>query len=110
VDAICLVPSSLLVAHADLLIHKALEDQIPLAVHEDSLVKQGALIAYGASFQSLGRQAAKLVHRILQGTQPSALPIQTPDHMTLAINLTTARAIGLTVSRSLLERAEIIIE
>jgi len=110
VDAICLVPSSLLVAHADLLIHKALDHHIPLAVHEDSLVQQGALVSYGASFQSLGRQAAKSVQKILHGTPPSALPIQTPDHMTLAINLATARAIGLTVPRNLLERAEIIIE
>jgi len=109
VDAICLVPSSLLVEHLDLLIQKALENRLPLAVH-DSLVARGVLVSYGAGFRPLGRQAAKFVHKILQGTRPSALPIQIPDHMTLAINLATARAMGLAVPVSLLERADIIIE
>jgi putative tryptophan/tyrosine transport system substrate-binding protein len=74
-DAIYHVPSTLVGAHIGLLIHKAREDRIPLAVHEDVMVEQGALIAYGADIRLLGVQAAKLVAKILTGVKPAEIPI-----------------------------------
>ena len=56
--------------HIALLIHKAKEDRIPLAVTEHPMVEQGALVSYGADIRLLGVQAAKLVAKILKGAKP----------------------------------------
>jgi putative tryptophan/tyrosine transport system substrate-binding protein len=105
VDAIYFVPSTLVGTHIALLIHKAKEDRIPLAVSEHIMVEQGALVSYGADLRLVGMQAAKLVAKILKGTKPSEIPVQMPEELPLAINLTTAKAIGLDIPRNILERA-----
>jgi putative tryptophan/tyrosine transport system substrate-binding protein len=110
VDAIYHVPSALLSGYVDLLIQKAKQEKIPLMVHEDSMVEQGALASYGANFRLMGAQTAKLVAKILKGAKPSEMPIQTPDRMLLTINLTTAKAIGLELPVSILERADRLVE
>ena len=110
VDAIYFVPSSLVGTHIDLLIHKATEDRIPLSVTEQPMVGQGALVSYGADLRLLGMQAAKLVAKIIKGAKPSEMPVQMPERLPLAINLTTAKAIGLDISPSILERTELIVE
>ena len=110
VDAIYFVPAILVGANIDLLIHKAKQDKIPLAVTETSMVERGALVSYGAEFRLLGIQAAKLVAKILKGAKPAELPIQTPEQLVLTLNLTTAKAIGLNIPPSVLERAERVVE
>ncbi|HEY7495857.1 MAG TPA: ABC transporter substrate-binding protein, partial [Candidatus Tectomicrobia bacterium] len=110
VDAIYFVPSNLVGAHIGLLIHKAKEDRVPLAVTEYSMVEQGALVSYGADTRLLGVQAARLMVKILKGARPSELPIQTPEQLLLTINLSTAKAIGLDIPPSILERTERIVE
>jgi putative tryptophan/tyrosine transport system substrate-binding protein len=105
VDAIYFVPSTLVGTHIALVIHKAKEDGIPLAVSEHIMVEQGALVSYGADLRLVGMQAAKLVAKILKGTKPSEIPVQMPEELPLAINLTTAKAIGLDIPRNILERA-----
>ena len=69
------------------------------------MVEQGALVSYGADLRLMGMQAAKLVAKILKGTKPSEIPVQMPEELPLAINLTTAKAIGLDIPRNILERA-----
>ena len=64
------------------------------------MVEQGALMSFGADTRLLGLQAAKLVAKILKGTKPSEIPVQTPEKLPLAINLTTAKAIGLDIPRT----------
>ena len=110
VDAIYFVPAILVGTNIDLLIHKAKEDRIPLVVAETSMVERGALVSYGAEFRLLGMQAAKLVAKILKGAKPSEIPIQTPEQLPLAINLATAKAIGLDIPLSILERADRVVE
>jgi putative ABC transport system substrate-binding protein len=110
VDAIYYNPSNLVGAHLDLLIHKAREDRLPLVVTDSSMVKRGALVAYGPDMRLLGIQAAKLVAKILKGAKPAEVPIQTPEQLPLALNLATAKAIGLAIPLSILERAEYIVE
>jgi putative ABC transport system substrate-binding protein len=110
VDAIYFVPSTLVGTHIALLIHKAKEDRIPLAVTEHIMVEQGALVSYGADLQMVGMQAAKLVAKILKGTKPSEMPVQLPEELPLAINLTTAKAIGLDIPRNILERTVRLVE
>jgi putative ABC transport system substrate-binding protein len=58
----------------------------------------------------LGTQAAKLVDKVLKGAKPSEIPIQTPEQLSLAINLSTAKAIGLDIPAGILERAERVVE
>ncbi len=110
VDAIYFVPSNLVLTHLDLLIHKAKEDKIPLCVSEISMVERGALISYGTDLRRLGVQAARLVTKIMKGVKPSEMPVQMPEQLALTVNLATAKAIGLDVPPSILERAERLVE
>jgi putative tryptophan/tyrosine transport system substrate-binding protein len=110
VDAIYHVPSSLVGAHVDLLIRKSVADKIPLTVHEDAMVEQGALVSYGANIRLLGMQAAKIVAKIFKGVKPTDIPVQTPEKLALVINLTTARAIGLDIPQGVLERTDRLVE
>ncbi len=105
-DAIVHIPSTFVGAHIGLLIEQAKEDRIPLVVHEDSIVREGALLSYGPEFHAVGVQTAKIVAKILNGAKPAELPIQTPEKLYLAVNVTTARTIGLTLPRALAERVD----
>ena len=110
VDAIFHVPSALAVSQIERFIQKAKQEKLPLIVNEDSMVDKGALASYGANFRLIGVQAAKFVVKILKGTQPAEMPIQTPDEMMLATNLTTAKTIDLKLPRSVLERVDRLVE
>jgi putative ABC transport system substrate-binding protein len=73
-------------------------------------VTAGGLMAYGASVPHLFRRAAAYVHRILQGTKPSDLPVELPTKFDLAINLRAARALGVDLPPLLIARADEVIE
>jgi putative tryptophan/tyrosine transport system substrate-binding protein len=109
-DAIYHVPSSLVSAHLKLLIQRAKEDRIALMAHEDDFVSAGALASYGADYRRMGAQTARVVDKILNGVAPAEIPIQVPDKLFLAINLATAKAIGVKPPLTVLERADRIVE
>jgi len=88
----------------------ALEMHLPTISGLKELAEAGGLIAYGASFGELYRRAASHVHRILQGTSPSDLPVEQPAKFELVLNMRTAKAIGLAIPPSVLARADEIIE
>ena len=67
-------------------------------------------MSYGASEFDLFRRAAGYVHRILQGTKPADLPVEQPVKFELAVNLKTAKALGLTIPESFLLLADEVIE
>jgi putative tryptophan/tyrosine transport system substrate-binding protein len=70
----------------------------------------GGLMSYGPSRLDLFRRSATYVHKILQGTKPSDLPVDKPTKFEFVINLTAAKAIGLTIPASMLSLADDLIE
>jgi ABC-type uncharacterized transport system substrate-binding protein len=109
-DAALLLPGALTGSYAERMIKKAGKERLPLIVFEDTLVKLGAVASYGSERRLTGLQAAKLVAKILNGVKPADLPIETPDRFILSVNLATAKAIGIKIPRSVLERADWLVE
>jgi putative ABC transport system substrate-binding protein len=88
----------------------ALKNRLPSMSTQRQWVAAGGLISYGPSLPDLWQRAASYVDRILRGTQPSDLPVEQPTIFELAVNLRTAKALGLNVPQSLLLRADEVIE
>ena len=88
----------------------ALEHRLPAASSTRAFVDAGGLLSYGADGPALFRLGAKFVHRILQGRQPTDLPIEQPTQFELAINLKTAKAMGLMIPETFLLRANALLE
>jgi putative tryptophan/tyrosine transport system substrate-binding protein len=106
IDAIFHIPSTLVRANVALEVKKAIKDRIPLSVHEEALMDQGALFSFGPNTRLIGLQAANLVSNILMGGRPNEIMVETPDKLFLAINQTTAKQIGLKISSAILGRAD----
>jgi putative tryptophan/tyrosine transport system substrate-binding protein len=105
------VPASgLALLRRDLIISLAVRHKLPAVYFLRAFVKQGGLISYGANSIDPHRRAAGYVDRILKGEKPSDLPVQAPTKFELVINLTTAKALDLTVPPTLLARADEVIE
>ena len=88
----------------------ALGSRLPTMHGFREAVEVGALVSYGPNFSYLFRRAAEYVDKILRGMKPAELPVEQPTSFDLVINLTTAKALGLTIPEPLLLRADEVIE
>jgi putative ABC transport system substrate-binding protein len=88
----------------------ALSLQLPTIYSESENVEMGALMSYGPSFSDMFRRAADFVNKILRGAKPADLPVEQPMKFYLAINVGTAKALGLTVPETLLATADDVIQ
>ena len=106
-----IVPASVLAGvQRNLIVKLAARHRLPAVYSERLFVDSGGLISYGADFVHEYRRAAGYVDRILKGEKPADLPVQAPTKFELAINLKTAKALGITVPQSVQSRADEVIE
>jgi putative ABC transport system substrate-binding protein len=104
------VVSAAALTHRELIVTLAARHRLPAVYFNRVFVTAGGLISYGANVVEQYRHAAGYVDRILKGEKPAELPVQTPTKYVLAINLKTAKALGLTVPPTVLSRADELIE
>ena len=97
-------------ANVNLIIAAAARYKLPAVYIQRPFVAAGGLISYGPDFPDQYRRAADYVSRILKGEKPADLPVQAPNKYELAINLKTAKALGISVPAGLLARADEVIE
>jgi putative ABC transport system substrate-binding protein len=96
--------------HRELIIKLATRHKLPAVYADSYIVAEGGLISYGSDRIDQYRQAANYIDRILRGEKPADLPVQAPTKYELAINLKTAKALGLTVPQALQTSADRVIE
>jgi putative ABC transport system substrate-binding protein len=109
-DALYVVGDALVITHRVRISTLALVARLPTIYAVREYVEVGGLMSYGPSFPDLFRRAADDVDKILRGAKPGEIPVEQPIKFDLAINLTTAKALGLTVPPTLLARADEVIE
>jgi putative ABC transport system substrate-binding protein len=96
--------------HRKIIIELAAKQRLPVMSGNRQTAAAGGLIFYSAKFAALYERAAFYVDKILRGAKPADLPVEEPTRFEMVVNVKTARALGLTVSPSLLAQADDVIE
>ena len=109
-NGLIVLADPMFIAQRRRIVDLALTHRIPAMYHLRHFVGSGGLISYGAEYTEMFRQSAVLVDKILKGAKPAELPVEQPWQYALAINLKTAKALGVTIPSSLLTRAQQVIE
>jgi putative ABC transport system substrate-binding protein len=104
------MPDAFLVAHRAPIISGAARNNVPAVYAQSAFARDGGLLSYGDDRVDSYRRAASYVDRILRGEKPGDLPVQLPTKYEMAVNLKTAKALGLAVPPSILLRADEVIE
>jgi len=110
VQGIVVLPSPLVLHNSARIAALAIKRKLPTVFLFAQAAEAGGLIAYGPSVNDMSRRAARLVTRVLSGTQPAELPIERPTQFELVINIKTARALGLEIPVHLQQLADKVIE
>ena len=109
-DILFVCSDPLAIASRNLISAFALASRLPTMYGFREFVDAGGLICYGPNVPGLFRRAADFVDRVLRGTKPADIPVEQPTNFDLIINLTTAKALGLTIPDNLLALADAVIE
>lgn len=109
-EAILFSADTRVAGQAQLVIDTAKAKKLPTMFQEQSLVGKGGLASYGQDYYEIGRLSAKYVQRVLQGSHPKDLKIETVENVEMAINLQTAKQLGLTIPPQVLARANKVIK
>ena len=109
-DGLIVTSGPLAAVHREVIVAAAARHKLPAVYVSRFMVVGGGLVSYGPDFVDQYRRAAGYVDRILKGEKPGDLPVQAPTRYELAINLKTAKALGLDVPPTLLARADEVIE
>jgi putative ABC transport system substrate-binding protein len=109
-EAVIPLPAPVMTANMGQIVDLALWNRFPTMYFSDDLPRAGGLVSYGISVPAISRRAAYYVDLILKGEQPANLPVEQPTKFDLVVNLTTAKAIGLTIPESFLAIADEVIE
>jgi putative tryptophan/tyrosine transport system substrate-binding protein len=109
-DALYIPPDALINTNLIRINTFALATRLPTMYGSREYLETGGLISYGPNFPDLFRRVAEFVNKILRGTKPANLPVEQPTKFDLVINVTTARALGLTIPPNLLALADEVIE
>jgi ABC-type uncharacterized transport system substrate-binding protein len=110
VEGVMAASQTLNVKFPSLMIRLAGEKRLPFAGYRREWVEQGALFSYAHDLASVGPLAARYVDRIFKGAKPGDLPFQEPSHFEFAVNLKTAKALGLAIPPNVLARADRVIK
>jgi putative tryptophan/tyrosine transport system substrate-binding protein len=110
VEALYVVGDPLVNANGTRIQTLAMGGRLPTIFSAHNFVQAGGLMSYGPNLSDLFRRAAEYVDKILRGTKPGDIPVEQPTKFDLVINLTTAKALGLTIPESFLARADEVIE
>ena len=108
--ALAVLPSSMFLGERRRLADLAAKNRLPATYPQREFVQAGGLMSYGPNVADLFRRAATYVDKIFKGTKPGDLPVEQPAKFELVINLKTAKALGLTIPPSILQRADQVIE
>jgi putative ABC transport system substrate-binding protein len=109
-DALYVVVDQLVVANLMRILTFALGARLPMILSTRDFVRSGGFMSYGPSYVDMFQRSADYVDKILRGTKPGDMPVEQPTRFELVINLTTAKAIGLTIPEAFLLRAAEVIE
>ena len=109
-QALYVPPDPLVFSNRTVINTLALGQRLPTMYAYRDYVQAGGLVSYGPNLPDLFRRAADFVDKILRGTKPAELPVEQPTKFDLVVNLTTAKALGLTIPETFLLRADEVIE
>ena len=109
-EALYVVGDALVIIHRVRINILALTARLPTMLATREYVEAGGLMSYGPSFTDLFRRAGDYVDKILRGAKPGELPVEQPTKFDFVINLTTAKALGIDISPTVLARADEVIE
>jgi putative ABC transport system substrate-binding protein len=109
-SAVLVLSDVLFISERQRIVELAARHRMPAVFPEREFVDAGGLLFYGASFADMYARAALYVDRILKGARPAELPVEQPTKLELAVNLRSARVLGLTIPPSVLSRADDVLQ
>jgi putative ABC transport system substrate-binding protein len=109
-QALFVAPQAILWVHRQKIIALAAREKLPASYEFKQYVDDGGLVSYGADYFALRRNVARYIDKILKGSKPADLPVEPPTEFEMAVNVKTAKALGLTIPASIMTSAPILVQ